>query len=365
MKPNKIIFVCDSRDYHAMDWYHTVKDICNTNNVFVATDIIADLDNNLILEDDNILELRNINFLLFNNQSRISDIWRNFIKLLSSFFQVYKLRKLSKTYPNSIFHAHSMYYIFLCWLARLNFIATPMGSDVLVRPDQSFFYRLITRYALKFADVITVDSVSMQKKVSELSSRNSFIVQNGIDVSLINSFLVKSSKRDNVVSIRGFYPNYQIEKIIDSRLASKLDTSISFVYPFYDVNYRNAILTEFIKGDKDFGRLPKNELYSLLVSSYLVLSIPESDSSPRSVYESIFSGACVAVSYSAWVDSLPSCMQERVVVVDLSDHLWFNKALNDAKIITQTPYIPSHEALVEYDQYESMKNVCKEIYRFI
>ena len=36
-----------------------------------------------------------------------------------------------KKYPNSIFHAHSMYYIFLCWAARIKAIATPMGSDVL------------------------------------------------------------------------------------------------------------------------------------------------------------------------------------------------------------------------------------------
>jgi hypothetical protein len=365
MKTNKIIFVCDSRDYHAMDWYHTVKEICNTEHVIVATDIVDYTNHNLVLKDDNVVKLFNINQFLFNRQSRLLDFWRNTVKLASTFIQVYKLKKLSKLHPNSIFHAHSMYYIFLCWLARLKFIATPMGSDVLVRPDQSVLYKFMTCHALKFAYIITVDSVSMKNKVFELSGKESIIIQNGIDVRLINTYLNRSLVRNNIVSIRGFYSNYQIDRIIESRYLSKLDIGISFVYPFFDINYRDQILKKFANLDKDLGRLDKNDLYTLLASSFLILSIPESDSSPRSVYEAIFSGACVAASYSEWINTLPRCMKERVIVVDLNNPIWLFNAIKDAEIISKTPYIPTHEALVEYDQYESMKKVCKEIYNIL
>ena len=249
MKTNKIIFVCDSRDYHAMDWYHTVKEICNTENVIVATDIVDYTNHNLVLKDDNVVKLFNINKFLFNSQSRLLDFWRNIVKLASTFLQVYKLKKLSKVHPNSIFHAHSMYYIFLCWLARLKFIATPMGSDVLVRPDQSVLYKFMTCHALKFAYIITVDSVSMKNKVLELSGKESIIIQNGIDVRLINTYLNRSLVRNNIVSIRGFYSNYQIDRIIESRYLSKLDIGISFVYPFFDINYRDQILKKFTNLD--------------------------------------------------------------------------------------------------------------------
>jgi hypothetical protein len=362
---NVIIFVCDSRDYHAMDWFHTVKEINNNKNIILTTDFFDNSLTNLILKDDQVIKLLNINSFIFKKQNYLSDLWRNIIKLAATIMQVRKLKLISKQYPTAIFHAHSMYYIFLCWLANLNFIATPMGSDVLVRPDESLLYRFVTQKALKYAAMITVDSVSMQKKVSLLSNKDSIIIQNGIDVKLINSYVLNTIIRNEIVSIRGFYANYQIEKIIHSRTFSNINLPINFVYPFYDSIYRENIIKEFIEGDNDMGRLQKHELYSLLAKSVLVLSIPESDSSPRSVYEAIFAGACVAASYSEWIDTLPWCMKERVIVVDLNNPGWLLDAIKQAEIRSKTPYIPTYEALVEYDQYESMKKVCKEVYNIL
>ena len=113
----------------------------------------------------------------------------------------------------------------------------------------------MTKMSLKSAYIITVDSLSMQKKVQELSNKNSIVIQNGIDVRLINTYLSNLNERKNIVSIRGFYPNYQIDKILESRNQSKINTGINFVYPFFDLNYRDTILNNFIDGDKDLGRL--------------------------------------------------------------------------------------------------------------
>lgn len=363
-----IIFICDSRDYHSMDWFHVVKEICSTSEllVAVATDITEEREDFvLIKEDDIIFRLFNISNFLLKRKSLFSDIWRNFIKFVSIPIQVFQLRKLKKKYPNALFHAHSMYYIILSWLSSLKFIATPMGSDVLVRPDKSYIYRLLTIKALKAAHQITVDSTKMQNKISSLCKRDSIIIQNGIDVRMITSLISDEKKRNEVLSIRGLYPNYQIEKILDAREVSDKNLSITLVYPFYESGYRNNILSRLNFGDKDLGRLPKENLYSLLASSMLVISIPESDSSPRSVYESIFAGCCVAVSYSPWIDSMPICMRTRIFEVKLDDPFWLNKALQAAIKITAVKYLPSREALVEYDQYESMKRVCQDVYKVI
>jgi hypothetical protein len=365
---DKIIFVCDSRDYHAIDWFHIVNDICYDKgySVMIATDIFDENEKfNLINKSDSVIQLYNINKLLIKKQSRFSDIWRNIIKLVTTPLQIFGLIKLRKQFPNAVFHAHSMYYIFLCWLARLKFIATPMGSDVLVRPSESNIYRLMTIYSLKAATQITVDSVEMQQMIMELSNKNSSIIQNGIDTRMITSFISETKLRNEVVSIRGFYPNYQIEELLNSREICEINIGITFIYPFYESSYRDSILARFIPEDKDLGRLTKVELYKLLTSSFLVISIPESDSSPRSVYESIFAGCCVAVTYSEWIDYLPSCMRSRLILVDLSDHLWLSKAITTAKQISKIKYIASKEALIEYDQFESMKKVCKEVYKII
>lgn len=363
-----IIFICDSRDYHAMDWYHVVKEICSYSGhvVCVATDIVEEGEDVVLLKENDILiRLWNINNMLLKKQSGFADIWRNLIKLVTLPLQILHLTKLKKKYPNAIFHAHSMYYIILSWLSNLKFIATPMGSDVLVRPDESRIYRLLTIKALNAANQITVDSIKMQKKIMELCKRGSIIIQNGIDVRMITSFISDEKKRNEIVSIRGLYPNYQIEKILNAREDSEKKLSITFVYPFYESGYRNRILSRLNLGDNDLGRLSKEKLYSLLATTLLVISIPDSDSSPRSVYESIFAGCCLAVSYSPWIDSLPTCMRSRIFVVELADPLWLNKALFAAKQITKIKYIPSKEALLEYDQYESMKKVCKEVYKII
>lgn len=117
-----------------------------------------------------------------------------------------------------------------------------------------------------------------------------------------------------------------------------------------------------ITHDDDLGRLDKNDMYRLLSESFLVISIPESDSSPRSVYESIFSGCCVAVTYNQWIESLPQCMKNRLFIVDLDDPLWLEKAFEFAKKCVLVPYVPSEEALEMFDQRKSIGKVIEKLY---
>src|SRR3990172_4379208 len=130
---DEIIMIGSARDFHAMDWYRGVKKVCNNRSTIFATDLIdSESFIKIVCEDDNIIDLYNIDWLLFKRQSNTGNIWRNIVKLLVSPLQILKLKSIYKSYPNAIFHAHTMYYMFLCWLAKIKFIGTPQGSEVLV-----------------------------------------------------------------------------------------------------------------------------------------------------------------------------------------------------------------------------------------
>ena len=112
----------------------------------------------------------------------------------------------------------------------------------------------------------------------------------------------------------------------------------------------------FLDVDKDIGTLDRQSFYKFLVRSKLVISIPRTDSFPRSVYESIFAGAAVAVTKSSYLEELPSCMLKRIIVVDLEKNDWMASALSLADNIISQPYIPSKEA---FDMCDSSATILK------
>ena len=363
MKRSKpICFVASARDFHAFDWYRTVKRLCPDRRVFLATDSVEGEGGVRLIDDsDEVLFLFPIDKYLFSRQSTVGDLWRNLVKVLSLPFSAFRLYKLAKR-EDTIFHAHSMYYIFLCWLSRVKFIGTPMGSDVLLRPDYSFLYRLGTVLSLKAAEFITVDSVVLQKKVLDLSGRCSDIVQNGIDTKNAIAVGKGDVNRWRVVSLRGMYPNYRIRELVEARNVSKSKVGIHFLYPFFEEGYLKSIKSKLVAGDIDLGKLSRSEMFKLLGESFAVFSLPISDSSPRSVYEAIFCGAAVISSYGEWIEFVPSCMRARIIVVDLNQVGWFDNAIARAKEISSTQFNPSDEAIRMFDEIESMKWVCGKYY---
>lgn len=363
MTEKNIVIVGGARDYHVMDWYRTVRSLVSNRKVILLTDLIGGEGFKVIINESDVVEkLFIIDNFLFTNQNRFGDIWRNIFKLLVLPLQVVLLRKYAKKNPNSVFHAQPMYYMFLCWLSGVEFIGTPQGSEILVRPKRSKLYSFFARKTLQAAKYVTVDSQSMKSGIYELSNKEAKIIQNGINIKEISNFKSSQKIKTTICSIRGMTPLYRIEEIVSTRNRSSLKSDITFIYPFHDDNYKKEIIPYLQSGDKDLGRLGKQEMYELLASSLLVISIPKSDSSPRSVYESIFSGACVAVTYNPWIDVLPQCMKDRLFIVDLNDPSWFDKAVDYATEISKISYIPSEEALEMFDQERTMKKAIELLY---
>lgn len=363
-KKSKLIFLCGLGDYHAIDWYRSSLKLLKNKDVLILTDIkqrdgLQDLTN----ENDKVFHLILLDRFLFHNKSILAHFWRNLLKLLVVPIQVYLLRQFAKQYSEGVFFAHGLYFMFLASMARVHFCGTPQGSEILVRPNKSKIYRIFSYFALKRAAFVTVDSESMQKKMFELYGINPIIVQNGIDISSIEKFIAynidSNLKRTHFTSIRGFTSLYRIHDIITSRnkAQNKRFIPLTLIYPFFDIDYRNNVVKEFSNKDIDLGRLDKSEMYKILTESKIVFSIPQSDSSPRSVYEAIFCGSIVIITYNSYYEILPQCMKERIVIADISNENWFLEGILEANKLIEQPFIPDNTALDMFDQERSMQKI--------
>jgi glycosyltransferase involved in cell wall biosynthesis len=362
----KILFLGNGRCYHTMDWFRSAQRLCPQQRPVLVTDLVeGESFQRLIVAGDQVEPLLVIDALLLRKQSRLGDIWRNLVKLLLLPIQAWRLRRIVSRYPNAVVHAHSTYYIAMARAAGCRYVATPQGSEVLARPYRSRFYKEFARYALTGARRITVDSIDMQRCLGELFGLDAIIIQNGIDIDAILERGLPGMGRDKIVSMRGIVPNYQIELLLDARNRTLPGTPIHFCYPFSGEEYRAAIARKFIAADTDLGRLSRPDLYRLLQSALLVVSIPLSDSSPRSVYEAIFCGCIVAATDGAWIGQLPRCMRSRVMVVDPRSETWLRDALDAARVRAAEPYVPSQEALEMFDQKRSMQRFYEEIFPLV
>jgi hypothetical protein len=358
-----IIFLGNGRCYHTLDWFRSAQQISPGNPPILITDLIdGESFVKLLKPSDFVEKLIILDQFLFKNQSRQGNIWRNILKLVMAPAQILILRKLLEKYKNPVIHAHSMYYIALARFTSVKYVATPQGSEVLVRPFKSQVYKLFSRIAFSKASCITVDSKAMQQSLQDLYGKSSELVQNGIDIDEINQLAKNAAPRNKMLSIRAVDKNYQIDHILDARNGCVPQQPITFCYPFVEDVYKESLKGKMINLDQDLGRLPRLELYKLMLSAKLVISIPVSDSSPRSVFEAIFCGCFVAVTYNQWQKLLPDCMSSRVIIVNIKSATWLRDAIDYVEANISSSYSPSQEALNLYDQKHSMLKFYNHIY---
>lgn len=357
-----VIILGGARDFHAMDWYRAVRRISsNKSIVFVTDSFEAEGFKNLAHQDDRIERLLIIDRLLFKSNSQWANRWRNFIKLLVAPIQATRLRNLVIKRGNPIVHAHPMYFMLLSRLAGARYLGTPQGDELLVRPKASWSYRMTARWLLRGSEATIVDSEQMMAAARDIAGIKAIVIQNGVNVREIQA-IAPATNRFRILSIRGLTDLYRIRVIISARDTSLPGKPLTFIYPFSDQQYAEQIRSMLHAGDKDLGRLDKAEMFRLLKETLLVVSIPWSDSSPRSAYEAIFSGCCVAAAPNPWIDALPACMRSRVYVVDLDNVSWLADAYEFALENAMRPFVPSDEALARFDEERSLLKVVDDFY---
>jgi hypothetical protein len=205
----------------------------------------------------------------------------------------------------------------------------------------------------------------MKNKCIEISSVSPNIIQNGIDIDAIEKLkkhvvsTEECAERDKLVSIRGLTDLYRIREILNSR--GGLNVPITFIYPFYERAYKCDLEKDFSRFDTDVGRLDRRGMYELLFQAQLTVSIPSSDSSPRSVYEAVFCGSPVCITNHPYYEALPDCMKKRIILIDVTRQNWFAEALEIAQVIKKKKYQPSEEALDVFDQKRAFKKVSELI----
>jgi len=356
-KYSEISFLCGSRDFHAMDWYRSALSCTESYEISITTDMIeSEGVRRLLTDSDRCRKLIIIDGLLFRTPGRKADIWRNILKMAVLPLQAIILRHQNRRRA-CFYHAHAMYYAMLAWLAGVDYIATPQGSEILRRAETSALYGFFAGKALRSAKFVTVDSERMADIIFQKYGIEAKIIQNGIDVTSILESQSNRNERERIVSVRGMTSLYAIEEILEGRRLYRSDVNITFIYPFFDNDYLTKMKDVSNVGDQWLGRLNRAELYGALKSAQLVISIPRSDSSPRSVYESVFCGAAVAVRENSYLNRLPQRIRERIIVVDTADPNWFEFAMTASKRITDVPFEPDEESLLEFDQIQSFKKI--------
>ncbi len=363
---NSLVFLCGARDFHAMDWYRRAKDLLPEADICILTDLIAGEGfTKLVDHSDRVFNLVIIDGLLLNKQSHFGNIWRNIVKLLVFPFQVALLRRFARRNPGSIYYAHAMYYLFLGMAAGIPYVGRPQGSDILIKPYRSRLFRYFAVKSMAAAKAVIVDSEKMRNAILDFSDApiNVHVIRNGIDIKSIDVATAKakgeSVEKTAIMSIRGFTPLYRIKEIILGRNASKKYSGVplTFIYPFYENTYKNAVSSLVIPSDIEMGRVDKTKMYELLAGARLAISIPESDSSPRTVFEAVFCGCPVAITRHPYYDELPDCMKVRIVLVDMEQQDWFDRALERADEIARTPYRPSERALNAFNQDNTFREM--------
>ena len=358
----KVFFIGDAADFHVVDKFNQASRVLKDKEIFLFSGISIETNQlgSTLVNDTNVVNY-DLSYILFLKFFKNSQFTKNAIKALLYPLQIILLKFLKWRNPDSVFHAFTMYYAVLCYFTRLDCVVTPQASEILHRIDLSKIYRFFAIRALGHATNVIVDSQQMQRKLTEYGI-NSLVFKNGFDAQKLLMDSTEVCKRNLTVSIRGLRALYRIDRIFDARDVLSRAIGIHLIYPASDLDYKKKLKPRLLKIDVDVGTLDKSSMYGLLRRSKLVISIPETDSSPRSVYEAIFAGAAVAVTNSSYLDELPACMSKRILVVDLDNIYWMAEALAFADDVVSKQYIPSQKALNMCDSNTTMQKISDAFY---
>ncbi len=251
----------------------------------------------------------------------------------------------SKVYKNNdLIYCHGLFALFIAHIGGIKnsrLVFTPQGSDLLVLPDKNIFVRNFLNKKLPKISYLIADSDLLLNKALNLAPKINIskiaLIQNGIsfdDIEKLSSPGSHKKKRQiDICWVRGFSKNYQFDyflKILESLSSlsnSKINISIvaafgSSIIPKKIFSYPNINVSLL-------PRLSKSEFLKCLYDSKMVLSIPISDSSPRSVYESIALGCQLFATNLSCFDWIPDEMKSRFIFATYNVDIDSKKILNN------------------------------------
>lgn len=225
-------------------------------------------------------------------------------------------RRVAADFKPHLVHGHYVTSYGL-WAAacglRVPKVLTAWGSDILVTPRESRLMRMIVRWSLRRADLITADSIEM---VDEIASYHpSAPVHQILWGADTGKFLPAPPAPDfEVVSLRVWEPNYNIDLIIEAfaRFVSLRPHSQARLHllgggPLQGALEERVAALRLLQQVRFHGRLGDVEMIDAIQRCRASVSVPTSDATSVSVLESMACGLPIIASdlpaNRQWVDS--------------------------------------------------------------
>lgn len=241
--------------------------------------------------------------------------WRGFYSKYLIIENILRTRRLLRQERFDLVHAH---YISACgWIGAMTgfhpLVLTAWGSDINVDPGRSPFYRILTRQALRRADLITANSNDLKKKITEfgIATAKIHVIQGGLELEKFpfqrgNAALRRQLglKDENVVlSTRMLGKVYNLDIIVRAiPLVKKTVPQVRFVFLYRGTAAQEQDLKRLIQelGVADsvllLGAVENQRIAEYYHLADIFVSVTSSEGMPGSLTEAMACGAVPVVS---------------------------------------------------------------------
>lgn len=151
---------------------------------------------------------------------------KKILKALYRIERAFNMKRVLKEFKPDIVHAHFLTDSgwIASWTGYHPLILTAHGSDVLVHPKHSLIDRMVVRFALHKADVVTIVAQHMKRKVIELGCAPSKLVHlsNFVNTDHFNAISRERRYRGTrlanplIICVRGLNPIYNVRMLIEA-----------------------------------------------------------------------------------------------------------------------------------------------------
>lgn len=230
---------------------------------------------------------------------------RHINKLASLALFRWQVKRLIRKYNIDIVHCHTLYYGYLGAEipASIPVIFTPLGSSIIIHAQQPGLYQHMAKRGFARADMVTADSKLLQDKGIAVGAKtdHNHIVQFGVDQSLFypknSDFRANNNIADDCLllfSPRAIDDIYNIDVLLQALALLKQQGVVfrcMFTYAFGNQNFAKLKAQAQALDIEDcliwLGFLQYQDMPDVYNASDIVISVPSSDSSPKSVYEAM------------------------------------------------------------------------------
>lgn len=224
-------------------------------------------------------------------------------------------RRLMADFKPDLVHGHYVTSYGL-WAAACGLsvpkVLTAWGSDILVTPRESRLMRLVVGWSLRQADLITADSLDVVKEIAGYHpSAPVHQILWGADT---DKFCPGTPAPDfEVVSLRSWEPNYNIDLIIEAfaRFVSLRPHSQARLHllgggPMESVLQERVASLRLLQQVRFHGRVGDQAMVDAIQRARVSVSVPASDATSVSVLESMACGLPIIASdlpaNRQWID---------------------------------------------------------------